>query len=343
MQSTVRDIAQWVQGSVEGDDTVVLSAFGKIENATSGELTFLANPKYEPYIYTTQASAVLVSKDFQPKQAVHTTLIRVENAYDALALLLQKVQAYEATEKPHGIHPTAIVDPSARIAEDCYIGAYVCIGKNVKIEEGCLIYPHSYVGANCRIASGTTLYPRVTLYNGTQVGKHCIIHSGAVLGADGFGFAPTETHYEKIPQIGYVRIGDNVEIGANTCIDRAAMGATEIANGVKLDNLVQIAHNCSVGENTVIAAQAGMAGSSHVGAWCQLGGQAGVAGHIHVGDGSRLGGQTGVLGDIAPKSVLLGSPGMPVTKALRAYTLLPQLPEWERRLRKVEQQIAKKP
>lgn len=342
MQITVGEVAHWLAGEVVGNPDAQLFSFGRIESASVGELTFLSNPKYESFIYTTEASAVLVDRDFSPKRPLKTTLIKVDKAYDALALLMQKVQDLESESKPRGIHPTAIIDPSATIGENCYIGAYVCVEKGARIGDGALIYPHSYIGAYSSIGANTTLFARVTLYDKCQIGSHCIIHSGAVIGSDGFGFAPTATHYEKIPQIGYVQIADYVEIGANSCIDRAALGATQIGKGVKIDNLVQIAHNCSVGEHTVMAAQSGMAGSSHVGSWCQLGGQAGVAGHIHVGDKSRLGGQTGVLGNVPEKSTLLGSPGMPLGEALRAFALLPHLPEWERRLRKIEKEVAEK-
>lgn len=335
MKYSVDQIAKLLGGTVEGDHSVVLSDFGNINTATEGALTFLSNMKYEPYIYTTQASAVLVATDFTPTRPIQTTLIRVANPYESLAQLLQ-LYAAQQTVTYTGVHPTAIVDESVQIPTECTIGAYSVIEAGVTLGEQVVIQSHCVIGQNCRIGAGCTLHPRVTLYSDTIIGERCRIHSGSVIGADGFGFAPTDHGYDKIPQLGHVEIGDDVEIGANSCIDRATMGVTRVASGVKVDNLVQIAHNCTVGEHTVLAAQVGLAGSSHIEEWCQLGGQVGIAGHLSVGHHSRLGGQTGVLGNIDPHSVVMGAPAMPVGKALRAFAVLPQLPDMIRRVEKLE-------
>ncbi len=336
---TVADIAKLIGGTLEGDGTAQLQGFAGIEQAKAGDLSFLANMKYEPYLYTTHASAVLVDERFVPTQPCSTTLIRVANPYETLSQLMR---LYVSQQEPHwtGVHPTAIVDPSVEIPKECIIGPYVCIEADVKLGEQVIIAAHCVIGANCTIGDHTTLHPRVTLYSDSIIGNHCRIHAGTVIGADGFGFAPTEHGYDKIPQIGHVEIGDHVEIGANSCVDRATMGVTRIASGVKIDNLVQIAHNCTVDEHTVIAAQAGLAGSAHIKEWCQLGGQVGIAGHLTVGDHSQLGGQTGVLGNLQPHSVVMGTPAMPVGKALRAFATLPKLPELMRRVDKLEEQTS---
>ena len=332
---TVADIAKLIGGSLEGDGTASLQGFAGIEQAKAGDLTFLANMKYEPYIYTTKASAVLVAQDFTPSQQCATTLIRVADPYGTLSQLMR---LYVSQQEPlwTGVDPTAIIDESVEIPSKCIIGPYVCIERGVKLGEYCIISAHCVISSGCTIGEYTTLHPRVTLYADCSVGHHCRIHAGAVIGADGFGFAPTEHGYDKIPQIGHVEIGDHVEIGANSCIDRATMGVTRIASGVKIDNLVQIAHNCTVDEHTVIAAQAGLAGSAHIKEWCQLGGQVGIAGHLTVGDHSQLGGQTGVLGNLKPHGVVMGAPAMPVGKALRAFAMLAKLPELVRRVDKLE-------
>lgn len=279
---------------------------------------------------------VLVNESFEPKEPIKATLIRVPDAYAALAQLLQMVAQMQQANAPTGVHPTAVVAEGVVVPDDSYVGAYVCIEPRATIGAGCRLYPHVYIGHGATVGDGSMLYPHVTLYQGVRVGKRCVIHAGAVIGADGFGFAPEADGYHKIPQLGSVIIEDDVEIGANTCIDRAVMGDTIIHQGAKLDNLVQVAHNCSVGKHTVMAAQAGMAGSSHVGEWCQLGGQVGVAGHLKIGDRVNAGGQTGVLGNIEPGRTIMGSPAMDARNAMRAYVYLSKLPEMEKRLSKLE-------
>lgn len=340
LQFTAQEIAHILGGVVEGDASVLVSDFGKIEEATSGQLTFLSNLKYEAHLYTTGASVVLVSTDFAPKAEVRATLIRVPDPYAALAQLLQMVES-KIRYTPKGVDPRAVVMEGAMVGADCYIGAGAVIEAGAQLGEGCQVYPNAYVGRGVQIGAGTIVYPNVTIYHGVQIGARCIIHAGAVVGADGFGFAPQLDGYHKIPQLGRVLIEDDVEIGANTCVDRAVMGSTTIRRGAKLDNLIQIAHNCEVGSHTVLAAQVGMAGSSSIGSWSQAGGQVGVAGHLKIGDRVQLGGQTGVLGNIESDRVVLGSPAMDARTAMRSYAILSKLPDMYRQLGRIEQELEK--
>lgn len=332
-------IAAILNGSVEGNAQVMVSSFGKIEEAVAGDLTFLSNLKYEAHIYTTKASAVLVNQTFKPAKPIAATLVRVPDAYAALAQLLQLVQQNEQAGVPVGIHPTAVVAEGVEIPADVYVGAYACIENGAQIASGCRIYPYVYIGEDVQLGSDTIIYPHVTIYHGVKVGRKCIIHAGVVLGADGFGFAPESDGYHKIPQLGGVIVEDDVEIGANTCIDRAVMGNTIIHKGVKLDNLIQVAHNCSVGCHTVMAAQTGMAGSSQVGEWCQIGGQVGIAGHLKVGNRVSAGGQTGILSNIANGKTIMGSPSMEASKAMRTYVQLSRLGELEQRIKQLEKAL----
>ncbi len=338
MEFTAQQIADYLHGTVEGNPQVRLHDFAKIEEGRSGCLSFLANAKYEHYLYETASDAVLVNEDFRPRESVRTTLIRVPNAYAALAQLMQLVDSMKPQRK--GVDSTAFVHPSVSVPEDCYIGAFAYVAEGASLGTGCSVYPHVYIGSSVSVGEKTTLYPHTTVYDGCRIGARCIIHAGAVTGADGFGFAPDADGYNKIPQMGNVIIEDDVEVGANTCIDRAVMGSTIVHRGVKLDNLVQIAHNCTVGSHTVFAAQVGMAGSSHVGEWCQFGGQVGLSGHIKVGDHVSLGGQTGLLSNVKSGSVLLGSPGMPVRDMLRTSVILPKLPDMSRRIDQLEKEIS---
>lgn len=340
VQYSAKQIAELLHGSVEGDDSVVVHDFAKIEEAQVGSLTFLANLKYESHLYSTNASIVLVGHDLKLKEEVTPTLIRVDNPYAALAQLMQLVEK-QLYQRPSGIDPRAVVMQGAIIGKDVYIGPGAIIESEAKVSDGCLIYPNSYVGRGCKIGADTIIYPNVTIYHGVTIGQRCIIHAGAVIGADGFGFAPQLDGYHKIPQLGNVIIEDDVEIGANTCIDRAVMGSTIVRKGVKLDNLVQIAHNCEVGSHTVMAAQGGMAGSSSIGQWCQTGGQVGIAGHLHIGDRVQLGGQTGVLGNIESDKILLGSPAMDARNAMRSYAVMGKLPEMYRQVNRLEKVIQK--
>jgi len=307
MEFTAKQIADFIGGRVEGNENARVNTFAKIEEGKEGSITFLSNPKYTPFVYETKASIVLINEDVQLEKSVTATLIRVKNAYECVAKLLQMYAA--SLPKKTGVHPLAFVASSAKIGKDVYIGPFACVGEGVTIGDGCMIYPH------------------VTIYDGCQIGQRVTIHSGSVIGADGFGFAPNQNGYEKIPQLGIVIIEDDVEIGANTCVDRSTMGQTIIHKGVKLDNLVQIAHNCEVGANTVMSAQVGLAGSTKVGEWCMFGGQVGLAGHLTIGDHVNLGGQSGVSGNIKPNQTLIGSPAMNPTTFFKASAIMRKLPD----------------
>ena len=307
MEFSAQQIAQLANGTIEGDPEVKISTIAKIEEGHPGAISFLANPKYFQYLYTTKSSAVLVSKDFQLEQPVEATLIRVDDPYATVAHLLTMVQQM-TTPQPRGIEQPSYISDGVEVDSESYIGAFAYIGKGVKLGKGVKIYPQAYVGDGASIGDGTTLYAGAKVYHGCKIGNRCIIHAGAVIGADGFGFAPTEHGYDKIPQIGNVEIADDVEVGANTTIDRAMMGSTRIGKGVKVDNLIQIAHNCVVGDNTVMAAQAGIAGSTKVGQWCMIGGQVGLAGHITVGNKVEIAAQSGVQKSIPDGAKRFGSP-----------------------------------
>ena len=307
MEFTAKQIADMIGGRVEGDEQAKINTFAKIEEGRKGAISFLSNPKYTPYIYETQSSVVLINEDVELTQPVSCTLIRVKNAYESVAKLLQLYASM--MPKKTGIDPLAFVSKSAQIGENVYIAPFAFIGENVKIGDGSRIFPH------------------VTIYDGCQIGKNVTIHAGSVIGADVFGFAPTASGYDKIPQIGIVVIEDDVEIGANTCVDRSTMGQTVIHKGVKLDNLVQIAHNCEVGANTVMSAQVGLAGSTKVGEWCMFGGQVGLAGHLTVGDHVNLGGQSGVTGNVKANQTLIGSPVMEPGAFFKAAAIMKRLPD----------------
>jgi len=340
MQFTVNQIAQMVSGAVEGDGDALISEFAKIEEGAPGALSFLANPKYTPYIYKTRATAVLVRRDFEPEEPVTATLIRVDDPYATVAHLLTLAQSMLGSRRS-GIEQPSFVDPSARVGKDTYIGAFAYISADAVVGDNAEIYPQTFIGQGAVIGDGTTIYAGAKIYPGCRIGRNCIIHAGAVIGADGFGFAPDGNGgYEKIPQIGIVEIGDNVEIGANTTIDRATMGATRIHAGTKLDNLIQIGHNVEIGSNTVMAAQSGVAGSTKVGSNCMVGGQAGLAGHIHVGDGAQFAAQTGVHTDVAAGSRLIGSPAEELRPYGRQVTAMKHLPDLLRTVRRLEKEIA---
>lgn len=343
MMKTALQIAGYLHGKVEGDENVELYRLAKIEEGEPGSLTFLANPKYTQYIYTTKASACLVSKDFEPEHEITTTLIRVDNPYECMALLLTMLNR-ETNAKKKGVSPTAVVDASVEMDEDAYIGHYAVIGENVKIGKRVKIDHHCTIGDNVTIGDDSVIYPGVNIYDSCVVGARCIIHAGAVIGADGFGFAPdAEGHYHKIPQVGNVVLEDDVEIGANTTVDRATMGSTVLHRGVKIDNLVQIAHNVEVGADTVIAAQSGVAGSAKIGERCMFGGQVGIAGHISIADGSRFGAQTGVPNNIkTPDQTWQGYPAMPILGFRKLSVLQKQLPDMAKKLYEIEKQIKNK-
>ena len=282
MEFSAKQIAQFLQGEIVGDENASVHTFAKIEEGTPGALSFLSNPKYTHYLYETQSSIVLVNKDFVPEKEIHTTLIKVDNAYESLAKLLMLYE--QSKPKKQGIDPLASIAPTAKIGENVYIGPFAVIGEHVEIGDNTQIYPHVCIGDGAKVGDNCTLYFSANVYHDCKIGNRVTLHAGVVIGADGFGFAPTPHGYDKIPQIGIVIIEDDVEIGANTCIDRATMGATIIHKGVKLDNLIQIAHNDEIGSHTVMAAQVGIAGSAKIGEWCMFGGQVGVGGHIHVGN-----------------------------------------------------------
>jgi UDP-3-O-[3-hydroxymyristoyl] glucosamine N-acyltransferase len=288
MEFTAATIAGFLKGEIEGNPDTVVRTVAKIEEGFEGALSFLANPKYEHYIYTTKSSIVLVNKSFVPASKVNATLIKVDNAYEAFASLLRLVD--QARPRKKGIHPTAVIEPTATVGPDVYIGPYTYIGENCVIGEGCSIYSHVSVGDRTRLGKNCTVYAGVKIYHECVLGEGCTIHAGTVIGSDGFGFAPqSETEFMKIPQIGNVVLEDHVEVGANVTIDRATMGSTIIRKGVKLDNLIQIGHNVEVGENTVMAALTGIAGSAKVGKNCMIGGQVGISGHIKIADGTKIG------------------------------------------------------
>ncbi len=337
MEFSAQEIANVLSGVVEGNPDVRVSNFSKIEEGLPGTLSFLANPKYEHYIYETEASIVLVNKDFNPAKKVKATLIKVENAYASLAILMSLVE--KAKENKTGIASTAVISATAVVEEGCYIGDFAFIGDNARIGKGCKIYPYVYVGDRVTIGDETTIYPHVTVYNDCHIGKRCIFHAGSVIGADGFGFAPEGESYKKIPQLGNVTIEDDVEVGANTTIDRAVMGSTVIRQGVKLDNLVQIGHNVEVGANTVMAAQVGIAGSVKVGKHCMLGGQAGLAGHIKIADNVSIGAQSGVISDIKEGRTLLGAPAIDSKQFFRSSAVFGKLPDIYRTIGELQREI----
>lgn len=332
MEFNAQQIAQLIAGTVDGDPNVVVRNVSKIEEGKPETLTFFANQKYEKYVYTTQASVVIVNNDFIPQQPVGATLIRVPDAYQALAKLLEMYDQMQPQKS--GIEQPSFVHPSASVGDFVYIGAFSYVGENVVVGQNVKIYPQVFIGDNVVVGDNTILYPGVKVYKNCRIGGNCVVHSGAVIGGDGFGFAPDANNvYKKVSQIGNVVVEDDVEIGANTTIDRATMGSTIIRKGAKLDNLIQIAHNVEVGENTVIASQTGVAGSTKIGRNCMFGGQVGITGHITIADGTRFAAQTGVGGSIKKENcVFMGSPSMELVDYQRAYVVFRKLPELKKQL-----------
>ncbi len=308
MKISVKELAALTGGQIDGDAEVYVSSFAKIEEAGPSDLTFLANTKYTHYIYSTQAAAVLVNKDFQPQEPIKATLIRVDDAYATLAHLMTLVKQQQ--QKPSGIEEPCHIADDAQVADDVYVGAFAYIGKGAKVGKGTLIYPQVYIGDNVEIGEDCIIYPGAKIYFDCKIGNRCIIQAGAVIGGDGFGFAPTATGYDKIPQMGNVVLEDDTEVGANTTIDRATMGSTRIGKGTKLDNLIQVAHNVTIGRNNVFAAQSGFAGSSHVGDCNMIGGQVGVAGHIKIGSHNQIGAQSGIPNNVGDNGRLMGYPAI---------------------------------
>lgn len=336
MQFTAKDIALMLKGTVEGDPLAVVDQLAKIEEAGNGSLSFLANPKYEQYLYTTNASIVIINNDQQLTKPVKATLIRVENAYSAFTVLLERYNTIKLHKS--GIEQPSFIHPSAKVGDDAYIGAFAYISQGATLGNNCKIYPKCYIADNVKLGNNVTLFPGVTIYHDCVIGNNVIIHSGAIIGSDGFGFAPNpDGSYNKIAQIGNVIIEDNVEIGSNATIDRATMGSTILRAGVKIDNLVQIAHNVEVGANTVIAAQSGVSGSAKIGERVMMGGQVGIAGHLHIADGSQLGAQTGINSSIKETDKKWGgSPYQAYQDYLRAQVNIRKLPDLEKRVRELE-------
>ena len=325
MEFSAKQIAEFIQGTVVGDENATVHTFAKIEEGIPGSISFLSNPKYLHYIYDTKASIVLVNKDFTPEQEVKTTLIKVDNAYESLAKLLT---LYEMSKpKKTGIDSLAYIAPTAKIGKEVYIAPFAYIGEGAVIGDNTAIYPHATIGENAQIGNNCILYPNVTVYHDCRIGNQCILHAGSVIGADGFGFAPSPEGYEKIPQIGIVIIEDNVEVGANTCIDRSTMGATIVHKGVKLDNLIQIAHNVEVGSHTVMSSQVGIAGSTKIGEWCMFGGQVGVAGHIKVSNRVSVAAQSGIAKATKENQAIMGSPAIDAKQFFKCSAVFKNLPE----------------
>jgi UDP-3-O-[3-hydroxymyristoyl] glucosamine N-acyltransferase len=340
MTFTAAQIAHLINGKVEGNLDAAVGSFGKIEEAAAGQLSFLANPKYEEYLYTTAASIIIVNETQELKQPVKATLIRVPDAYTAFATLLSKYQEIEAGQLT-GIQQPSYISASVRLGENVFVGAFAYLGENVVIGNHVKIHSHVYIGNNVKIGDHTTLHAGVKIYHNCVMGKQVTVHAGSVIGSDGFGFAPqADGTFKKVPQIGNVVVEDMVEIGANATIDRATIGSTIIRTGAKLDNLIQIAHNVEIGHHTVIAAQAGVSGSTKIGSHVMIGGQAGIVGHIQIADGSRINAQSGVSKSIKiPNSAVTGSPAFDYTSALRSQAVARNLPELEKRIKELEELV----
>lgn len=340
VEFTAAQIAALLGGKVEGDPEAKVWNVARIEDGAPGMLSFLANPKYIHYLYETKSTIVLVNEDFEPTEKVTTTMIRVKNAYDSFAQLLAIYQEY--TNNKVGISDNAFISSDAEYGENCYIGEFAYIGERVKIGQNVKIYPQSYIGDDVVIGDNTVIYAGVKLYAMTHIGKNCIVHAGAVLGADGFGFAPQpDGTYKKIPQIGNVLVGDNVEIGANTTIDRSTIESTKIHDGVKLDNLIQIAHNVEVGENTAMAAQSGIAGSAHVGKNCVIAGQVGISGHLSVADRTIIGPQSGLTKGVSePGKSIMGAPAYDYSKYMKDIVRQRNIDKLEGRIAELEKKLA---
>jgi len=341
-------IAGLIGGTIAGDPEAKVNNFAKIEEGKSGCISFLSNDKYEQYIYTTESSVVLVNQNFEPKQEIKATLIKVPDAREAVAKLLQ---IYESMKpKREGISDLAFIDSTAKIGAQCYIGPFVAIAEGVEIGDGCILHPHVTIGRNAKVGANTEIYSNAVIYHDCKVGNRCVLHAGCVIGADGFGFQPTEKGYEKIPQIGNAIIEDDVEIGANTCVDRAVMGATIVHSGVKIDNLVQIAHNDEIGSHTVMSAQVGIAGSTKVGEWCMFGGQVGIAGHATIANRVMAGAQAGIPNSIKKEGAAVqGTPAIEARNFWKSSAIVKNLPDvWadinqmKKEIKMLKEQLAEK-
>jgi UDP-3-O-[3-hydroxymyristoyl] glucosamine N-acyltransferase len=343
MQFSALQIATILNGRLEGDPDIKVHVISKIEEADEGSLSFIANPKYEEFLYSTKASILIINEDLQLTKPVEATLIRVKDAYGSFALLLEKYNRILSEQKGHlkGIQQPSYVASTATLGANVYIGAFSYIGEDARIEDNVQIYPGSYIGDGAQVGENAVVFAGVKIYHHCVIGKRVIIHAGTVIGSDGFGFAPQqEGNYKKVPQIGNVVIEDDVEIGANTTIDRATIGSTVVHKGVKLDNLIQIAHNVEIGENTVIAAQTGVSGSTKVGKNCMFGGQVGLVGHIHIADGTRINAQSGLSKSVAePNMALNGTPAFDYKSSLKSQAIFRNLPELEKRVKELESLI----
>jgi UDP-3-O-[3-hydroxymyristoyl] glucosamine N-acyltransferase len=336
MNFTASQIALLINGTIEGDANAAVNSFGKIEEAKTGELAFLANPKYEDHLYSTEASVIIINESLQLKQNVGSTLIRVPDAYSAFATLLAKYQEM-MTQQMIGIQQPSYIAKTASYGENVFVGAFAYLGENVTIGNNTKIFPGAFIGDNVKIGNGTIIHPGVKIYKDCVIGDRVTIHAGTVIGSDGFGFAPqADGTFKKVPQIGNVIIENEVEIGANTTIDRATIGSTIIKAGAKLDNLIQVAHNVEIGNSTVIAAQAGISGSTKIGKGAMIGGQAGVVGHVQIGDGAKINAQSGVSKSIEAGKAVTGSPAFDYTAALRSQAISRNLPELEKRVKELE-------
>lgn len=340
MQFTAKQIAAVLEGFVEGNENENISSFSEIEKGYKGAISFLSNLKYAPYLYSTKASVVILSEEYVLEKPVNATLIRVKHPRRSFAKLMEMYQEFTNIKK--GIEQPSFIDETAELSEDVYVGAFAYIGKNVKIGKDVKIYPHVYVGDHAIIDEGTILYSGVKIYSQTEIGKNCILHSGVVVGSDGFGFTPDEKGvFQKVPHIGKVIIENNVEIGANTTIDKATLGKTLIKKGVKLDNLIQIAHNVVIGENTVIAAQSGIAGSTKIGKNVMIGGQVGIVGHLEIGDYVKIHAQSGITKKIFSKTTVRGTPAMDHKKHILIYSVYKKLPELFQKIQTLEKNTTK--
>ena len=340
MQFTAEMIAGFLNGTIVGDKSAAVSTVSSIEGGKPGSLTYLTNPKYEQYIYSTKASIVLVDKSFEPKESVEATLIKVDNVGECVLSLLEMYNASRPRKK--GISKLSSINEDAELGEECYVGDFTVIERGAKIGANCQIYPQCYIGDNVVIGEGTKIYPGVKIYEGSIIGRNCILHAGVVIGADGFGFAPREDGtFAKIPQLGNVIIEDDVELGANTCIDRAKTDSTIIRRGVKLDNLIQIGHNVEVGHDTVMSAQVGIAGTTKVGSNCFIAGQVGIADHVTIGNRVQIGSKSGIDKNVPDGEIRFGYPALPGLQYHRSFAVFRQLPELSAKVRELEKRLAK--
>lgn len=338
MEFSAKQIANFLKGEIVGNPDVTVNNFAKIEEGTPKTLTFLSNPKYTPYIYETKSDIILVNNSFKPEKEISATLIRVPDAYEAFAQLLELVEKTKAQKK--GIETMSYIASNSKIGDNIYVGAFAYISEKSVIGDNCKIYPHVFIDENVTIGNNVILYSGVKIYAGCTIGDNSIIHSGAVIGSDGFGFAPQKDgSYHKIPQLGNVVIEKNTEIGANTTIDRAVMGSTIIHEGVKLDNLIQIGHNVEIGKHTVMASQTGISGSTKIGEKCVFGGQVGLAGHLKIGNNVKLGAQSGIMSNIKDDSEIIGSPAIPIRDFYKSSVIFRKLPDMDKQISQLEKEL----